>query len=116
MLVWPGSRRGLLRAAYANTDDPAGNPARANPYQAIVERNVFGLKPAAARPIPSQQAAAAKILLQGITTFGGVKRCCSRWRCRPNRRSKPKGSSRTFWPKPAGWEIEVWPSTRMRAP
>src|SRR2546430_2641864 len=47
-----------------------------NPYQAIVERNVFGLKPI---PPPAPPAEAPKppvnITLTGITTLFGKKRC-----------------------------------------
>jgi hypothetical protein len=50
-------------------------PASGNPYQAIVERNVFGLKPPPPPPGPDDnRPPPPKIFLQGIYTFGGVKR------------------------------------------
>lgn len=59
-------------AAAAVTEDA---PAAGNPYLAIVERNVFGLKPPPPPPDPeANKPPPPKILLQGITTFGGVKR------------------------------------------
>ncbi|HOX57719.1 MAG TPA: hypothetical protein P5205_13625 [Candidatus Paceibacterota bacterium] len=57
-------------AANAVTSDSPGNP-----YLSIVERNVFALKPPAPPPDPeANKPPPSKILLQGITTFGGVKR------------------------------------------
>lgn len=46
-----------------------------NPYQAIVDRNVFGLKPAPPPPDPeSLKPPPPKITLTGIYTMGGTKR------------------------------------------
>jgi hypothetical protein len=45
------------------------------PYQGITERNVFGLKPPPPPPDPeANKPPPPKITLQGITTFGGIKR------------------------------------------
>src|SRR5882724_11471586 len=47
----------------------------ANPYQGIVDRNVFGLKPPPAPPRPEDnKPPAPKITLTGITTILGNKR------------------------------------------
>jgi hypothetical protein len=59
-----------LPARAVTSDAPAGSP-----YQGIVERNVFGLKPPPPPPDPeANKPPPPKITLQGITTFGGVKR------------------------------------------
>ena len=59
-----------LPARAVSSDSPAGSP-----YQGIVERNVFGLKPPPPPPDPeANKPPPPKITLQGITTFGGVKR------------------------------------------
>jgi hypothetical protein len=47
----------------------------ASPYQSVVERNVFGLKPPPPPPDPETlKPPPPKMYLQGISTFGGVKR------------------------------------------
>ena len=46
-----------------------------NPYQMVVDRNVFGLKPPPPPPDPeATKTPPPKITLQGFTTFGGIKR------------------------------------------
>ncbi|HEU5125488.1 MAG TPA: hypothetical protein VFW05_15655 [Verrucomicrobiae bacterium] len=56
--------------AHAASPDSAGSP-----YQAIVERNVFGLKPPApAEEAPPPPEPPSKITLSGITTMLGNKR------------------------------------------
>ena len=63
LVLWAGER-----AAFADT-------VGATPYQAIVERNVFGLKPPTPPPDPeANKPPPPKILLQGITTLLGNKR------------------------------------------
>ncbi len=65
MVVWA-----LCRAASAAAPDSA-----ANPYQGIVDRNVFGLKPPPPPPDPeSNKPPPPKIFLTGITTILGNKR------------------------------------------
>src|SRR5258706_190925 len=65
---------GLLfcEGAFAITPDSSTN---ATPYQSIVDRNVFGLKPP---PPPAEAPPPAKppvnITLTGITSLGGTKR------------------------------------------
>jgi hypothetical protein len=66
-----------LGSADHGSANPDSNPsANSNPYQAIVERNVFGLKPI---PPPAPPAEPPKppvnITLTGITTLFGKKRC-----------------------------------------
>jgi hypothetical protein len=74
-------------AARAVTSDSPGNP-----YQSIVERNVFGLKPPAPPPDPeANKPPPSKILLQGITTFGGVKRVLFKMATPPKQGQKPTG-------------------------
>src|SRR5512142_2768606 len=57
-------------AATATTTDGSGNP-----YQSIVIRNVFGLKPPPPPPDPeANKPPPPKIFLTGITTLQGIKR------------------------------------------
>ncbi len=57
----------------------AGAPG-ANPYQGIVDRNVFQLRPPPAPPTPGPPAAPPpKIALTGITTILGNKRALLKW-------------------------------------
>jgi hypothetical protein len=53
----------------------AADTSGATPYQGIVERNVFGLKPPPPPPDPeANKPPPPRIILQGITTFMGSKR------------------------------------------
>ena len=77
----------LCATANAVTSESSGSP-----YQGIVERNVFGLKapppppdPEATKPPPP------KITLQGITTFGGIKRALLKAPMPPKAGEPPKG-------------------------
>ena len=70
MLVLLASSLALCAAATARTAAAADNP-----YQGIVERNVFGLKPPPPPPDPeSMKPPPPKIFLTGITTILGNKR------------------------------------------
>jgi len=71
MLICTVAGVALCLPAHAVTSDaPAGSP-----YQGIVERNVFGLKPPPPPPDPeANKPPPPRITLQGITTFGGIKR------------------------------------------
>jgi hypothetical protein len=70
MLVWLA---GSLALGTAATTSPADAPQ--NPYQAVVERNVFGLKPPPPPPDPeANKPPLPKITLTGIITVGGTKR------------------------------------------
>jgi hypothetical protein len=75
---------------------PAANgvarDATASPYQGIVERNVFGLKPPPPPPDPAaNKPPPPRIFLQGITTFGGVKRALLKAQLPPKPGDKPTG-------------------------
>src|SRR5881296_2776061 len=64
---------GILAVSAAQT---ALAEAKPNPYQAIVERNPFGLKPPPPPPDPAPPAPAAppaKVLLTGISSMFGVR-------------------------------------------
>jgi hypothetical protein len=70
MLVWLAGSLALCAAATARATD-----APDNPYQAVVERNVFGLKPPPPPPDPeANKPPLPKITLTGIITVGGAKR------------------------------------------
>ncbi len=70
MLVCLAGGLALCAAAAARAAADAGNP-----YDSIVERNVFGLKPPPPPPDPeANKPPPPKIYLTGITTFGGIKR------------------------------------------
>ena len=70
MLVWLAGGLTLCVAATASTAAAADNP-----YQGIVERNVFGLKPPTPPPSPEDtKPPPPKITLTGITTILGNKR------------------------------------------
>ena len=70
MLICTLAALTLCAAANAATSDASGSP-----YQGVVVRNVFGLKPPPPPPDPeATKPPPPKIFLQGITTFGGIKR------------------------------------------
>jgi hypothetical protein len=70
----------------------AARDAGASPYQGIVERNVFGLKPPPPPPDPeASKPPPPRIFLQGITTFGGVKRALLKAQLPPKPGDKPTG-------------------------
>src|SRR5437660_1223069 len=74
-LVWAVSGIVCCSAVRANTPE-TGSAGSANPYSGIVDRNVFGLKPPPP-PAPPQEPAKppSNIVLTGITTLSGKKRC-----------------------------------------
>ena len=77
----------LCIAANAATSEPSGSP-----YSGIVERNVFGLKPPPPPPGPEDnKPPPPKIFLQGITTFGGVKRALFKAQMPAKPGEPPKG-------------------------
>ena len=81
----------LCTAASAATSDSSGSP-----YQGVVERNVFGLKPPPPPPDPeATKPPPPKIFLQGITTFGGIKRALlkAQMPAKPGEPPKPDQSS-----------------------
>ena len=62
------------------------------PYQGIVDRNVFGLKAPAPPPDPeANKPPPPKITLQGITTFGGIKRALFKVQIPPKPGDPAKG-------------------------
>jgi hypothetical protein len=65
----------LLALSFAAQAVTADSSATSNPYQGIVDRNVFGLKPAPPPPVPvDTKPPPPKITLTGITTIFGNKR------------------------------------------
>ena len=77
----------ICRAVNAAAPDSA-----ASPYQGIVERNVFGLKPPPPPPDPeANKPPPPKIILQGFTTFGGTKRALLKAQMPPKPGEPPKG-------------------------
>jgi hypothetical protein len=81
----------LCAATNAATSDSSGSP-----YQGVVERNVFGLKPPPPPPDPeANKPPPPKIFLQGITTFGGIKRALlkAQMPAKPGEPPKPDQSS-----------------------
>jgi hypothetical protein len=69
----------------------AANPS-GSPYQGIVERNVFGLKPPPPPPDPeANKPPPPKITLQGFTTFGGIKRALLKAQLPAKPGEPPKG-------------------------
>lgn len=67
---------GATPSPEANPSNKNANNDNNNPYQAIVERNVFGLKPPPPpAPPPEQPKPPVNITLTGITTLFGKKRC-----------------------------------------
>jgi hypothetical protein len=70
----------------------AARDAGVSPYQGIVERNVFGLKPPPPPPDPeANKPPPPRIFLQGVTTFGGVKRALLKAQIPPKPGDKPTG-------------------------
>jgi hypothetical protein len=77
----------LCIAANAATSESSGSP-----YSGIVERNVFGLKPPPPPPDPAaNKPPPPKIFLQGITTFGGIKRALFKAQMPSKPGEPPKG-------------------------
>src|ERR1035437_7347526 len=77
----------LCIAANAAISESSGSP-----YLGIVERNVFGLKPPPPPPDPAaNKPPPPKIFLQGITTFGGIKRALFKAQMPPKPGEPPKG-------------------------
>ena len=70
----------------------AATSTSGSPYQGIIERNVFGLKPPPPPPDPAaNRPPPPKIILQGFTTFGGVKRALLKAQMPPKPGEPPKG-------------------------
>jgi hypothetical protein len=73
--------------AITGTGDASGSP-----YQSVVERNVFGLKPPPPPPDPeANKPPPPKMFLQGITTFGGIKRALLKTQMPTKPGEPPKG-------------------------
>ena len=82
----------LCTAANAATSDSTGSP-----YQGVVERNVFGLKPPPSPPDPeATKPPPPKIFLQGITTFGGIKRALLKAQMPAKPGEPPKADQSSF--------------------
>ncbi len=82
-----GGRVGPLATANGAARDAAGSP-----YQPIIARNVFGLRSPPPPPSPeANKPPPPKIFLQGITTFGGVKRALLKTQMPPKPGEKPTG-------------------------
>jgi hypothetical protein len=87
MLICTVAGLALCTAANAVTSESSGSP-----YLGIVERNVFGLKPPPPPPDPeASKPPPPRIFLQGITTFGGVKRALFKAQMPPKAGEPPKG-------------------------
>jgi hypothetical protein len=87
MLICTLAGLALCAVANAVTSESSGSP-----YLGIVERNVFGLKPPPPPPDPeANKPPPPKIFLQGITTFGGVKRALFKAQMPPKPGEPPKG-------------------------
>jgi hypothetical protein len=96
----------LCGVGYAATPDPEpsdestntdSTSASANPYQAIVERNVFGLKPPPPPPDPeSQKPPMPKITLTGISTLLGNKRAFLKTPAPPAKPGEPPKSEQFY--------------------
>jgi hypothetical protein len=77
----------MCTVASAITGDASGSP-----YQSVVERNVFGLKPPPPPPDPeANKPPPPKMFLQGITTFGGTKRALIKTQMPAKPGEPPKG-------------------------
>jgi hypothetical protein len=86
MLIYTLAASALCTVASAITGDAAGSP-----YQSVVERNVFGLKPPPPPPDPeANKPPPPKMFLQGITTFGGTKRALLKAQTPPKPGVPPK--------------------------
>ncbi len=80
LVLWTGSRV------------VAAETSGGNPYQAIVDRNVFGLKPPPPPPDPeANKPPPPKIYLQGIWAFQGTKRALLKAQVPPKQGEQPKG-------------------------
>jgi hypothetical protein len=91
MLIGTLAALTLCVATNAATSDSS-----VSPYQGVVERNVFGLKPPPPPPDPeATKPPPPKIFLQGITTFGGIKRALlkAQMPAKPGEPPKPDQSS-----------------------
>ena len=87
MLICTLAWVGLCASGNAVTSD-----ASSSPYQSVVERNVFGLKPPPPPPDPeANKPPPPKMFLQGITTFGGTKRALLKAQMPPKPGEPPKG-------------------------
>jgi hypothetical protein len=87
MLVCILAAFALCAAANAVTANSSGSP-----YQSVVERNVFGLKPPPPPPDPeANKPPPPKMFLQGITTFGGIKRALLKTQMPAKPGEPPKG-------------------------
>ncbi len=72
--------------------------APANPYQSIIDRNVFSLKPPPPPPDPSETAkpTALKITLTGITTILGNKRVLMKTAAPPGKPGEPPKTEQSY--------------------
>lgn len=92
MLMYTLAAFALCTAANAATSDSSGSP-----YQGVVERNVFGLKPPPPPPDPeATKPPPPKIFLQGITTFGGTKRALLKAQMPAKPGEPPKAEQSSF--------------------
>ena len=92
MMVCLAGSLALCAATAAKTADGAGSP-----YQAIVERNVFGLKPPPPPPDPeANKPPLPKITLTGITTVLGNKRALMKVPPTPAKPGEPPKTEQGF--------------------
>src|SRR5205809_329503 len=85
MLICLTGGLALCLAANALTAEPQDNP-----YQSIVDRNVFALKPPPPPPDPeATKAPPVKITLTGITTILGNKRALMKSPAPPGKPGEP---------------------------
>ena len=106
MLVLLAGSLALCAAATARTAAAADN---SSPYQGIVERNVFGLKPPPPPPSPEDnKPPPPKILLTGITTILGNKRALMKMTppvTKPGEQPKEQGFTLAEGERDGGLEV-----------
>lgn len=91
---------GLCLAAWADVSDaPTAPDVDENPYTAIVERNIFGLKDPPPPPPPASEkdkTPPPNINLTGITTLGGSKRAMLKIPATPAKPGQPAKTDQFF--------------------
>jgi hypothetical protein len=103
MLICTLAGVALCTSGNAVTTDAPGNP-----YQGIVDRNVFGLKSPPPPPDPeANKPPPPKVFLTGITTILGTKRALLKWTPPPKPGEPAKEQSLTFVEGQREGEIEV---------
>jgi len=107
----------LAGLALCITGNAVGGDSPGNPYQGIIDRNVFGLKPPPPPPDPeSTKPPPPKVFLTGITTILGNRRALLKM-TPPAKPGEPaKEQSFTLGEGQREETSRSWRSTRKRAP